>query len=325
MECHNSALVKMYSDVRPTSVNWLWYPYIPYGKITILQGDPGDGKSTMMMNIIAAVSTGGLTPDGKKIKEPQTVIYQCSEDGVADTIKPRLLIAGAACDKVAFLDEEKVDLSLDDENIRRAIYELKAKLLVIDPFQAYFGDGDLSSTMGVRKIMHRLGIWASLYDCAIVLIGHLNKNTSSKALYRSLGSIDVMATARSVLQVSCFEENSEIKVIKQVKSSLAPRGKDVCFRTDTTQGIVWFCNEENCLETNQKVHIEKYTKQEQTAKMLQKVLTNGPVAASAIAKHFSSANISERTVMLMKKMLGIKSFRKGDKWYWALEEKIGGR
>ena len=321
MECYNSALVKMYSDVRPMSVNWLWYPYIPYGKITILQGDPGDGKSTMIMNIIAAVSTGGFTPDGKKIKKPQTVIYQCSEDGVADTIKPRLLVAGAACDKVAFIDEEKTGLSLDDENMRRAICGLGAKLLVVDPFQAYFGDGDLSNTMGVRKIMHRLGIWASLYDCAIVLIGHLNKNTSSKDLYRSLGSIDVMAAARSVLQVSCSEDKQGIKVLKQVKSSLAPKGKDICFRLDAEQGIVWFYNEENNSENGQKMHNEQYTKQELTAKLLHKVLINGPVAANAIVQYFSKADISERTVMLMKKLLGIKSFRKGGKWYWVLEGK----
>ena len=85
-----SNLLTLYSDVRATSVRWLWYPYIAIGKITLLQGDPGDGKSTMMMSLISEVSNGGLTPDGKEIGRPQRVIYQCSEDGVADTIKPRL-------------------------------------------------------------------------------------------------------------------------------------------------------------------------------------------------------------------------------------------
>ena len=92
-----SNLLTLYSDVRATSVRWLWYPYIAIGKITLLQGDPGDGKSTMMMSLISEVSNGGLTPDGKEIGRPQRVIYQCSEDGVADTIKPRLERCGADC------------------------------------------------------------------------------------------------------------------------------------------------------------------------------------------------------------------------------------
>ena len=77
-------LLTLYSEVQSTNVRWLWYPFIAIGKITLLQGDPGDGKSTMMMNLMAELSTGGKTPDGCKIGAPQKVIYQCSEDGVPD-------------------------------------------------------------------------------------------------------------------------------------------------------------------------------------------------------------------------------------------------
>lgn len=93
-------LLTLYSEVQSTDVRWLWYPFIAIGKITLLQGDPGDGKSTMMMNLIAELSTGGKTPDGCKIGAPQKVIYQCSEDGVSDTIKPRLERCGADCRKL---------------------------------------------------------------------------------------------------------------------------------------------------------------------------------------------------------------------------------
>lgn len=99
-------ILTLYSDVQATSVHWLWYPFIAVGKITLLQGDPGDGKSTMMMNLIAELSKGGKTPDGKPVGTPQRVIYQCSEDGVSDTIKPRLERCGADCRKVAFINEE---------------------------------------------------------------------------------------------------------------------------------------------------------------------------------------------------------------------------
>ncbi len=112
----STGVLKLYSEVKSVPVEWLWYPYIPSGKITLLQGDPGDGKSTMMMNLIACLTNADFTPDGQKIAVPKRVIYQCSEDGVADTIKPRLERSGADCNKVAFIDEELISLTLDDEN-----------------------------------------------------------------------------------------------------------------------------------------------------------------------------------------------------------------
>ena len=110
-------LLTLYSEVQSTDVRWLWYPFIAIGKITLLQGDPGDGKSTMMMNLIAELSTGGKTPDGCKIGAPQKVIYQCSEDGVSDTIKPRLERCGADCKKIAFINQGSAVL---DETEREA-------------------------------------------------------------------------------------------------------------------------------------------------------------------------------------------------------------
>ena len=204
-------ILTLYSDVQATSVHWLWYPFIAVGKITLLQGDPGDGKSTMMMNLIAELSKGGKTPDGKPVGTPQRVIYQCSEDGVSDTIKPRLERCGADCRKVAFINEETYSgLTLDDERIRQAIIEFRPRLVVIDPIQAYLGsDSDLQIAGRARKLMQRLGMWASVYDCAIVLIGHLNKKEGTKGLYRSLGSIDVVAAARSVLQVERDQKDTD--------------------------------------------------------------------------------------------------------------------
>ena len=111
-----SKLLTLYSDVSAVPVKWLWEPYIAIGKITLLQGDPGCGKSTMMMNLIAELSKGGSTPDGRAFGSPQKILYQCSEDGAKDTIKPRLVAAGADCRNIAFIDEEvNSGLTLDDE------------------------------------------------------------------------------------------------------------------------------------------------------------------------------------------------------------------
>ena len=179
-----TGLLTFYSDVKAVPVKWLWYPYIAIGKITLLQGDPGDGKSTMMMHLIAELSRGGATPDGKALGRPQRIIYQCSEDSVSDTIKPRLEACGADCRNIAFINEEICGgLTLDDERIRDAMIEFKPQLVVIDPIQSYIGnDSDLQIAVKARKLMRRIGIWASTYNCAVVLIGHLSKKERSKEL-----------------------------------------------------------------------------------------------------------------------------------------------
>jgi predicted ATP-dependent serine protease len=150
-----TGIFTLYSDVEATAVRWLWYPFIAVGKITLLQGDPGDGKSTMMMNLIAELSKGGTMPDGKQVGIPQKVIYQCSEDDASDTIKPRLETCGTDCRNVAFINEEmNSGLTLDDERIRKAIIQFRPKLVVIDPIQAYLGsDSDLQIAGRARKLM----------------------------------------------------------------------------------------------------------------------------------------------------------------------------
>ena len=283
-----SGQLKLYSSVKETSVDWLWYPYIPFGKVTLLQGDPGGGKSTLMMHIIAAVSNGTPSPDGVRLKKPMHVIYQCSEDGASDTIKPRLLKAGADCDNVAFIDEEIDSLTLNDENLRRAIADFNAKLVVIDPFQAYLGDADMSNASSLRKVIRQLGLWATAYDCAIVLIGHLNKKQSMKDLYRGLGSIDIVAAARSVIQIEKCED-SETRILRHIKSSLAPRGKDLYFNLNSNSGIQWLDDIEPDMQSYESSGYDmKMSKQEQTARILRELLRDGPMRASDVRQAFKN-------------------------------------
>ena len=195
--------IEYYSNVKSSSVEWIWYPYIPCGKITVLQGDPGEGKSTLILHIAAILTKGANLPDGNKIKKPMTVIYQCSEDSKADTIKPRLENAGADCRRVAFIKDDNGDLTLDDERIELAVKTTGAKLLVLDPIQAFIGkNGNMQSAVRMRETMTKLANIAEEYACAIVLVGHMTKSNSGKSIYRGLGSIDIAAAARSVLLVA---------------------------------------------------------------------------------------------------------------------------
>ena len=301
-------------------------PFIAIGKITLLQGDPGDGKSTMMMNLIAELSTGGKTPDGCKIGVPQKVIYQCSEDGVSDTIKPRLERCGADCRKIAFINEEFYNgLTLDDERIRQAIIEFRPRLVVIDPIQAYLGsDSDLQIAGRARKLMRRLGMWAAGYDCAIVLIGHLNKKEGSKGLYRSLGSIDVVAAARSVLQVERDTENPDIRIVHQIKNSLAPTAEDIRFSISADKGFRWLECRPQLFEKQQPDAEPKFdTEQQKAAYWIKHFLEKGDMSANEIYCRLDNEGVSKRVARMVKTEMGIHCYQKKRKWYWSVQPEEG--
>lgn len=182
------------SEVESQEVKWLWYPFIPYGKLTIIQGDPGDGKTTLVLNIAAKLSKGECLDSDMDVQEPVNVIYQTAEDGLADTVKPRLELAGADCEKILVIDESDKSLSMADERLEEALAKTGAKVLILDPIQAYLGGGmDMNRANEARDMTKKLGALAEKYQCAILLIGHMNKASGNKAAYRGMGSIDFFA------------------------------------------------------------------------------------------------------------------------------------
>ena len=227
-------------EIPATEVGWLWYPYIPYGKITIVHGDPGDGKTMMILQLAAILSRGDKLPCDDTEREPIRIIYQTAEDGLGDTIKPRLLAANADCTQIKVIDESEAALSMLDERIEQAIIETGAKVIILDPVQAYIGSQiDMNRANEVRNVLSQLGRVAEKYGCAVILVGHLNKVQGGKANYRGLGSIDFQATARSVLIVGRLKENKEVRVVAHEKSSLAPEGEPIAFELSKETGFVW--------------------------------------------------------------------------------------
>lgn len=318
-----SKLLTLYSEIQSKPVQWLWRPYIPIGKVTLLQGDPNDGKSTMMMNIVAELSRGGAMPDGTAVGRPQKIIYQCSEDDAEDTIKPRLEAYGADCRNVAFINEEIYSgLTIDDERLREAITSFRPRLVVIDPIQAYVeNDSDLMSASKARRLMKRTGIWASMYDCAIVVIGHLNKSGGQKDLYRGLGSIDLVASARSVLQVERTKEDEAVRIVRHVKSSAAPKGADFSFEIRPDTGFRWLevggYTQSSTTEPTAELPKNKH---ELAVILITRALENGPVESTEIRNLMSEYRIGDKTMNDVKAALGIKPYRKMRHWYWVLPE-----
>ena len=196
------------SEVESQEVKWLWYPFIPYGKLTIIQGDPGDGKTTLVLNIAAKLSKGECFDSDMVVQEPVNVIYQTAEDGLADTVKPRLELAGADCEKILVIDESDKSLSMADERLEEALAKTRVKVLILDPIQAY------------------------------LLIGHMNKASGNKAAYRGMGSIDFFAVARSVLLVGRIEGEPNTRAVVQIKNNLAAFGHPKAFALSET-GFHW--------------------------------------------------------------------------------------
>lgn len=323
---HSDHLLTLYQDVSTAPIDWLWYPYIAIGKITLLQGDPSDGKSTMMMHVIAALSRGDNLPDGTPVSRPLKAIYQCSEDNAADTIKPRLELANADCTRVAFIDEEMTGfLTIDDERLRQAIVEFRPSIVVIDPIQSYIENAaDLQMAGKARKLLRRISMWASTYNCAIVLISHLNKNESSKSLYRNLGSIDVVAAARSVLQVERDKDNPNHRIVRQIKNNLCQIGDDIHFEITPKCGFQWKMQEKSIIDFQytKDVLLQKppKSKQEFTAMLLKNLLSKGAVESTEVQRVLEQYGIGNKTMQNVKQLLGIKSYRKMRKWYWIMPD-----
>ena len=229
-----------YSNVHTKPVEWLWYPYIPLGKLTVIQGDPGEGKSTFVLNLVARLTLGQSMPDGFSPGGRRVAIYQCAEDGVADTIKPRLQQAGADCEKVAYIVDNDIALTLEDGRIEMAIKQTRASVFIVDPLQAFIPpDSDMQSATKMRSVLRKLANIAERNQCAVILIGHMNKGSGAKSLYRGLGSIDIAAIARSVLMISRDENRPGIRYMYPIKSSLAPEGPAIAFSFRERGGLEW--------------------------------------------------------------------------------------
>ena len=219
------------SEIEETVVEWLWYPFIPYSKVTLIQGDPGEGKTWLAMALAAACTNRKPLPN-ELPKEPFNVFYQSAEDGIGDTIKPRLKVCGADLERVRVINEEEQPLSMTDPRLEQAIIQNNVKLVIMDPIQAYVGANvDMNRANEIRPLFRYLHGIAERTGAAIVLIGHLNKNAGTQATYRGLGSVDISAAVRSILHVGKVkqEEEKDIRVVIQTKSSLAPKPTPVAY------------------------------------------------------------------------------------------------
>ena len=310
------------STIEPKEVEWLWYPFIPKGKVTIVQGDPGDGKSTFMLTLAALMTKGEPFPFESEPREPMHVIYQTSEDDVDDTVVPRFLRAGGDPNNLTFIDESKKAITFSDERIVEAIKETNAKLLVMDPLSSYIGDCALNQANEVRAQFNHLIRAAREKGCAIVIVDHMNKKAEAKAIYRARGSIDVVGAARSSLIIGRDPEYDDRRILVQQKSNLAPTGNAIVFSVDGN-GVEFleekYMTADELLATIPGQPGRPAEKMDAAVLMIEEMLKDGePIASSECMEKLLQAGFRRGTIMQAKKQAGVDSTKVGDQWFWSM-------
>jgi RecA-family ATPase len=309
----------IYMDkVEPVSVKWLVYPLLPIGKISQLIGDPGLGKSTMALHIAAMLSHGKAVFGSEGEPLQGKTLYLSGEDNANDTLKPRLMAMGADDSQVAIVENIGNDILADNDILEDAVFQVKPRFVVIDPLTHYVGkDMDMSRASDMRRLTSSLSAIAEKYECSFLVINHLNKAKGGKNLYRGLGSIDIAASARSVMMLERSENDPDIRILQHIKSSLAPEGRALAFRIDK-DSIINFLGKYDDISDDELNEPEE-TKRKHAMDVLKGLLSGGPMPSAAVQRACSEAGISESTVNRAKKEMGVRSIRKADVWYWTLD------
>jgi hypothetical protein len=328
------------SDVEPERVDWLWRGRIPKGKLTVLDGDPGLGKSAATLDLAARVSAGLDLPDGTPCEAAGAVI--CSaEDGLADTIRPRLDTAGGDPSRVLSLatvtDEEGLqrpisipqDVPIIEEGIRR----IGAVLVVIDPLMAFFGsDIDSYKDQNVRRALAALASLGERTGAAIVIVRHLNKSGGKTPIYRGGGSIGIIGAARSGMMVGEDPDDENRRVLAPVKSNLAAPAPSLSFVLEEAENgavrVRWLGETEvAATDLLSAPREEDSSALGEARNFLVDLLQDGPVPYAEVEAAAEQAGITMRTVKRAKKDLGVESHREGEsgrqgggRWVWSLSQ-----
>jgi len=312
----NKIKICTFDEIEAEEIRWLWKPYIALGKLTVIQGDPGNGKTTMALAIAALISKNRQMPTGRAKPVVGNIIFQSGEDSPKDTIKPRLIACNADCSKIAFME---TNCGLNIKMLEEAIIETDSKLVVIDPFQAFLSvNQDITSTKNMRPLLRELSNVAEFTGAAIVIIGHMNKNDRTKGIYRGLGSIDITAAARSVLLIGKRKGNENIRFMAQIKNNLTAFGKAISFTINKRGGVEFLgecdISESELLSTAE----EKKSKYQIAQETIVAMLSDGDKKSNEIFDACIKAGVSIQTMNIVKKHLGIQSVKKPDDWYWTL-------
>lgn len=332
-------------DVKQRLVQWLWPGRVPLGKLTLLAGDPGMGKSYLTLDLAMRVSTGAPFPGESSTTKhpPADVLLLSAEDDPCDTIAPRLRRMGAALDRIKVLDRVHADESQEGEEggggdgrflrldedvalIDEALGGMQAKLVVVDPISSYMGAVDSHRNTDVRRVLSELADVAARRNVAIVAVTHLTKETGGRAIYRTTGSLAFAAAARSVLLVQRHTVDAEKRVVIPLKANLASHEQQEIahvYRIATSGKVEW---EREGVRMGREQMAEALNGSESCASssvsdamqwLGEKLFGKPPEPAAALIEKATKDGISRRTLFRAKGRLGVVTVREGGRWCWG--------
>jgi hypothetical protein len=326
-------LITTLADVMVALVVYLWEPFIAFGMLTLLSGDPGVGKSFVALAIAASLTLGKLL-DGRIVQPANVLYFASAENSLAHSIRPRFDALGGDASRF-FVLEGAVASEGDEKGIRaitladvptieKALIETKAKLVIIDPVQSFLGaDTDMHRANEVRPLLVNLARLAERYECAVLMLRHLSKGAGGKGIYRGLGSIDFVAAARSELLAGQLPDDPQVRAICHQKNSVGRQGRSIGYAIDS-QGTFSWTGESQVMAYDLLAAPEgpERGKRERAQEWLSALLKSGSRGEQEIRSLSEAEGFSYATLRRAKNALRVKS-RKGTfggAWIWSLPE-----
>jgi hypothetical protein len=317
------------ADVRPEPLTWIWPGRLAAGKLALLIGDPGLGKSWVSLDIAARLSAGLAWPDGGSAQSGPVVLLS-AEDGLADTIRPRLDVLGADVAHVHHLavsrtaDRERAVQLADVAVLERAIRETRARLMIIDPISAYLGSTDSHRDAEVRALIAPVSALAERTGAAVLGIMHLAKDRQQPAIYRAVGSIAFAAAARIVFAVAADPDRQDRRIVAPIKSNLSCPPVALAYSVATGR-LVW--DPAPVADADIDALLAGTASSRHTHRdadtWLADLLADGPISARLVQAAARDAGLAWRTVERAKHRLGVEASRVGGaasdgQWWWRL-------
>ncbi|WP_306141480.1 AAA family ATPase [Roseibium sp. MMSF_3412] len=312
------------SEYEPKKINWFWDQFIPFGMTTVVEGDPGLGKSYLLMHLSASLTTGTKLPTGKRIR-PTDVVYCTTEDSYHYTFSPRIKALGGNPDKIWV--QEKYS-AMDDnglQTLRSLVKRRKPGLIVLDPLFNYVpADRNAYSPNEIRAIMGELNEIGESADAAVLLIRHLTKTKRDKQIYQGAGGIDVIGFARSAMRIEKHPDNPDLRLMVHLKWNLTTQSKSWVYEVVKRDGedlpvIVWRGQCDISIDDLGRDDNGEGPPPRRTAfEFLRAELANGPMPAKYLLEKAENEGIKKRTLDRAKSKLNVIVEQQKRKWVWRL-------
>ncbi len=324
------------ADIVSASVSWLWEPYLARGKLAVLDGDPGTGKSFFTIDLACRLSRGRSMPGAANTTaKPATVLLLNAEDDARDTIRPRVLAADGDPERVRVFASPGIGLERvprfpeDFDRLEAAVRETQAALVVIDPMMAFFPPGVCANNnQAVCAALLPLSALAASTGACVLLVRHLRKSGGASAAYRGLGSIGILGTVRTGLMIARHPDDPELRVLTLSKTNIGPQGQSLGFRlgrggTSGPTVIDWTgpldVTTDDLFGAGLPARAGSRTR-ERAAEWLRGFLTDGARRATDVQAAARAAGIPERTLTRVKATVGVRSdaVKENGKveWWW---------